>query len=135
MSLLSLSKRILNRDGASKQDAKKEAAKKPKKAKKSDEAESVASVVAGEIGLFPVVTEKSLRQHEKNTVTFRVHASVTKNQIIRAVEDALDTKVLSVRTARMNPKNRRRGLSVGRTNNWKKAYVLVEDIKSLTGGV
>ena len=72
----------------------------------------------------PLVTEKSTVGRElANLVTFAVDPRANKHEIQRAVETLFDVKVLSVRTMRMPPKQRRVGKNMGRKPEWKKALV------------
>lgn len=73
----------------------------------------------------PCLTEKSnLLQEVENTVTFKVDPRANKVEIKKAVEELFDVKVQSVRTVPVKGKKRRVGIkSMGRTNDWKKAYV------------
>ena len=73
----------------------------------------------------PCLTEKSnLLQEVENTVTFKVDPRANKIEIKNAVEELFDVKVKNVRTVPVKGKKRRVGIkSMGRTNDWKKAYV------------
>ena len=75
--------------------------------------------------LRPVVSERSFVQAEIGKYTFRVHADAHKTQIRQAVESLFDVKVVSVRTASVKSKPKRRGITAGRTRSWKKAIVQV----------
>ena len=72
----------------------------------------------------PVVSEKSyaLVQRER-TYVFEIHPRANKHQVREAVERLFDVKVESVRTARVQGKERRMRMHLGRTRSWKKAYV------------
>jgi large subunit ribosomal protein L23 len=71
----------------------------------------------------PVVSEKSYALMSANKYTFRVHADAHKTQIAQAVEEVFDVEVAKVRTISVKSKPKRRGTSVGRTRDWKKAIV------------
>ena len=71
----------------------------------------------------PVVSEKSYALIGEGKYTFRVDDRAHKTQIAHAIEEIFDVKVAAVRTAKVRPKPKRRGLSVGRTRGWKKAVV------------
>ncbi|BCO09969.1 50S ribosomal protein L23 [Desulfolithobacter dissulfuricans] len=77
----------------------------------------------------PCLTEKaSLAQELHGKVVFKVHPEANKIEIKRAVEELFDVKVSSVRTARMRGKKKRVGIkSVGRTSDWKKAYITLSE--------
>jgi large subunit ribosomal protein L23 len=71
----------------------------------------------------PVVSEKSYALIGEGKYTFRVDDRAHKTQIAHAVEEIFSVKVTAVRTAKVRPKPKRRGLSQGRTRGWKKAVV------------
>ena len=74
--------------------------------------------------LAPVVSEKSTFVADKNRqYVFRVADDATKPQIKAAVELLFKTKVDGVTVSRVKGKKKRFGRSMGRRNNWKKAYV------------
>ncbi len=75
----------------------------------------------------PVVSEKTYVLAEAGKYTFRVHDKAHKTQIRQAIEELFEVKVLSVRTASVKSKPKRRGRSVGRTRQWKKAIVQVRE--------
>jgi len=56
-------------------------------------------------------------------VCFEVARGANKIEIKRAVELLFKTKVASVRTEKKTGKVRRVGRSMGKTKDWKKAYV------------
>lgn len=77
--------------------------------------------------LSPLVTEKSTLATEKaNQVVFKVRREAGKNKIRTAIEDLFKVTVLEVRTSNFMGKKRRRGKSVGRQRDWKKAYVTLK---------
>ncbi|MBI3251281.1 MAG: 50S ribosomal protein L23 [Candidatus Andersenbacteria bacterium] len=128
MSLLSLTKKIV---GAKKPADK--AAKKPDSQPKIKQEAAAANnvVLAGEIGLSVILSERSISQQAGQTLVVRVLPHATKPVIAKAVEGLFRVKVLSVRTSRLHPKRRQRGTTIGRTQHWKKAYVTVDDISKL----
>ena len=73
----------------------------------------------------PVVTEKTYVLADAGKYTFRVHDHAHKTQIRQAVEQMFDVKVVAVRTASVKSKPKRRGVTSGRTRQWKKAIVQV----------
>ncbi len=77
----------------------------------------------------PCLTEKSnLLQEVENTVTFKVDPRANKIEIKKAVEELFDVKVQNVRTTPVKGKKRRVGIkSLGKTNDWKKAYVSLSE--------
>ena len=78
--------------------------------------------------LSPVVSEKSaLAADKSNQFAFKVVADATKPEIAGAVELMFDVKVDHVRTVNVRGKQKRFGATTGRRNNWKKAYVRLQD--------
>ena len=74
--------------------------------------------------IAPHVTEKtSLAMQNHNQYTFRVRRDATKTDIRKAIELMFDVKVAGVQVVNEPGKVRRFGRSVGRTQDWKKAYV------------
>jgi large subunit ribosomal protein L23 len=81
----------------------------------------------------PVITEKGLAAKEadgnrKNgpksgQLVFEVASKATKTEVKEAVQKIFNVKVLSVRTANFQGKERRRGKFAGYRPDWKKAYV------------
>ena len=83
-------------------------------------------MVAEEIILAPVVTEKSSMDMQEGKYTFRVAKKATKVQIKNAVEKLFEVKVLKVNTMTVNGKEKRVGVHQGRTSDWKKAIVIID---------
>src|ERR1039457_4116834 len=79
----------------------------------------------------PVVSEKTYVLSAANRYTFRVHSDAHKTQIRQAVEELFDVHVVEVRTLSVKSKPKRRGVSKGRTRNWKKAIVQVRAGESI----
>jgi len=74
--------------------------------------------------LAPHVTEKtSLAMQNNNQYAFRVRREATKTDIRKAVELMFEVKVQGVQVVNEPGKLRRFGRKVGRTQDWKKAYV------------
>ncbi len=72
----------------------------------------------------PCLTEKAaLLQESDGKVVLKVHPKANKIEIKRAVEKMFKVKVKDVRTASMHGKQKRVGKHVGRSNDWKKAYI------------
>ncbi len=86
-----------------------------------------------DIILKPVITEKSMMAMEEKKYTFLVHPDATKTQVKEAVEKLFEgTKVAKVNTMNQQGKTRRRGRTVGKTAQKKKAIVqLTEDSKDI----
>ena len=74
--------------------------------------------------IAPHVTEKtSLGMQNHNQYTFRVRRDANKTDIRQAVELMFDVKVKAVQVLNEPGKTRRFGKLMGRTQDWKKAYV------------
>ena len=95
-------------------------------------------MVAEEIILAPVVTEKSSADMQEGKYTFKVAKKATKVDIKNAVEKLFEVKVLKVNTMIVKGKEKRVGVHQGRTSDWKKAIVTIDtnasDIKYLGKG-
>ena len=95
-------------------------------------------MVAEEIILAPVVTEKSSADMQEGKYTFRVAKKATKIDVKNAVEKLFEVKVLKVNTMTVNGKEKRVGVHQGRTSDWKKAIVTIDtnvsDMKYLGKG-
>jgi len=74
--------------------------------------------------LAPHVTEKtSMAMANANQYAFRVRRDADKTEIKQAVELMFDVKVAGVQVVNEPGKERRFGRTIGRTQDWKKAYV------------
>jgi large subunit ribosomal protein L23 len=72
----------------------------------------------------PLVTEKSNIQKETdNQLTFEVDRRANRIEIRRAIEQIFSVKVASVRTMQVTGKVKRRGRTLGKRRDWKKAIV------------
>ncbi len=71
----------------------------------------------------PVVSEKSYALIAEGKYTFRVNDRAHKTQIAQAIEEIFNVKVNAVRTSKVRPKPKRRGLYAGETRAWKKAVI------------
>ncbi len=80
-------------------------------------------MLARQVIIEPVVSEKSYALMADGKYTFRVDARAHKTQVSRAVEEIFGVTVAEVRTMQVPSKPKRRGLHSGRTRGWKKAIV------------
>ena len=72
----------------------------------------------------PLMTEKSALAAElHNQVVFKVRRDATKAEIRQAVEMLFEVEVDGVQVANYRGKLKRFGMTRGRRDNWKKAYV------------
>ncbi len=71
-------------------------------------------MLASEIILRPIITEKSMRLAEnENKYTFSVDKSANKIQIARAIEELFKVKVVKVNKIKQMPKRKRVGQYTG----------------------
>ena len=95
-------------------------------------------MVAEDIIIKPIITEKSNMDMQEGKYTFKVAKKATKVEIRNAVEKLFDVKVLKVNTINVKGKEKRVGVHFGRTSDWKKAIVTIDtdagDIKYLGKG-
>lgn len=76
----------------------------------------------------PLITEKGNQLKEDSSiVTFEVARDANKIEIKRAIEDAFDVKVKNVNTTVIRGKVKRVGHNLGQRNNWKKAFITLEE--------
>lgn len=76
----------------------------------------------------PLISEKgNLLKEDSGIVTFEVARDANKVEIKRAIEDAFDVKVKTVNTAIIRGKVKRVGSNLGQRNNWKKAFITLEE--------
>lgn len=83
-------------------------------------------MIAEEIIVRPIVTEKSNDGLQEGKYTFEVNKKTTKVEIAKAVEKLFNVKVLKVNTMTVKGKQKRVGVHVGRTSDWKKAIVTID---------
>ena len=81
------------------------------------------NLLAHDIIVRPVITEKSNRMMEQNKYTFEVLPQANKIQIKEAVEAVFKVKVEKVNTVKIRSKPKRLGAFLGRSRSWKKAIV------------
>ena len=89
-------------------------------------------MLAHDIIIAPVITEKSMSGIADKKYTFKVAANATKPEIANAVEVMFGVKVACVNTINMKKKPKRLGVHAGYTSEWKKAVVtLTADSKTI----
>lgn len=75
----------------------------------------------------PHISEKAaILGDSANQAVFRVASDARKGEIKEAVEQLFSVKVAAVRTANVKGKSKRMGARNGKRNDWKKAYVSLE---------
>ena len=93
-------------------------------------------MVAEEVIVRPIITEKSNDGLQAGKYTFKVAKKATKVEIAKAVEKLFGVKVLKVNTVSVKGKEKRVGVHQGRTADWKKAIVFIDqnpEVKSYLG--
>ena len=83
-------------------------------------------MVAEDIIIAPVITEEASTRIAEGKYTFKVAKKATKIDIKNAVEKLFEVKVLDVRTISVKGKEKRVGVHLGRTSDWKKAIVTID---------
>ena len=83
-------------------------------------------MLAEEIIVKPIITEKSNTAIQEGKYTFRVAKKATKVDIAKAVEKLFNVKVLKVNTMNVSGKSKRVGVHQGKTSDWKKAIVFID---------
>ena len=83
-------------------------------------------MLAEEIIIAPVITEKSNDEMQMGKYTFEVNKKATKVEIANAVEKLFNVKVLNVNTMTVKGKTKRVRYVEGKTSDWKKAIVTID---------
>ena len=87
---------------------------------------------AYDIIIKPIITEQSMEATEEKKYVFPVAMDANKIEIKKAIEEIFGVKVEKVNTIRMDGKEKRMGVHIGRRANWKKAMVkLTADSKTI----
>ena len=87
---------------------------------------------AYDIVIKPIITEQSMEATEEKKYVFQVANDANKIEIKKAIEEIFGVKVEKVNTIRMDGKEKRMGVHIGRRANWKKAMVkLTADSKTI----
>lgn len=85
-----------------------------------------------DIIIKPIITERSMDDMEFKKYTFEVNPRANKSEIKKAVEKVFGVKVEKVNTQNVIGKKTRRGITVGKKKDWKKAIVtLTNDSKEI----
>jgi large subunit ribosomal protein L23 len=75
----------------------------------------------------PILTERSSEMSERqNKYSFRVDRRANKIEIKNAVEELFKVKVVDVNTVVVRGKKKRVRYHIGRTTDWKKAFVTLK---------
>ena len=84
-------------------------------------------MVAQDIIIRPIITEKSMAGIAEKRYTFEVAKAATKIDVARAVEELFKVKVAKVNTLHVRGHMRRQGRYEGYTASWKKAVVTLSE--------
>ncbi|MDO4793404.1 50S ribosomal protein L23 [Filifactor villosus] len=84
-------------------------------------------MLAHDIIIRPIITEKSMELAEDKKYTFVVAKSANKIQIKQAAEEVFGVQVKKVYTMNYRGKVKRMGRNVGRTASFKKAIIQLKD--------
>ena len=90
-------------------------------------------MIAQDIIIRPIITEKSMLGAAEKKYTFEVAKSANKIEIAKACEELFNVKVAKVNTLNVRGQFRRQGrFNGGYTKSWKKAIVtLAADSKNI----
>lgn len=83
-------------------------------------------MVAEDVIIRPIITEKSNSAIVEGKYTFEVNKKATKIEIRNAVEKLFQVKVKNVSTMNVKGKPKRQGAHQGMTSDWKKAIVTID---------
>lgn len=83
-------------------------------------------MLAHEIIIRPIMTEKTMGGMPNKKYTFKVAKDAGKIEIAKAVEKVFGVKVSKVNTLKVRGRYRRKGKYSGYTASWKKAYVTLK---------
>ena len=87
---------------------------------------------AYDIIIKPIITEQSMEATAEKKYVFQVANDANKIEIKKAIEEIFGVKVEKVNTIRMDGKEKRMGVHIGRRASWKKAVVtLTADSKTI----
>ncbi|MGN0642612.1 MAG: 50S ribosomal protein L23 [Huintestinicola sp.] len=89
-------------------------------------------MLAQDIIIKPIITEKSMSGLQDKKYTFKVAKNANKIEIAKACEELFGVEVASVNTMNCRGRAKRVGLNRGTTPAWKKAIVtLTADSKTI----
>ena len=78
----------------------------------------------------PCLTEKGDQLQENyGKAVIKVDSRANKVEIKEAIEQIFNVKVANVRTSKVRGKQKRVGRYMGRTSDWKKAYITLKEGK------
>lgn len=89
-------------------------------------------MVAQDVIIKPIITERSMEALGMKKYTFKVAKNANKIEIAKAVEELFGVKVAKVNTISVKGRFRRMGRNEGFKPDWKKAIVtLTEESKTI----
>ena len=89
-------------------------------------------MLAQDIILKPIITEKSMDGLQSSKYTFKVAKNANKIEIAKAAEELFGVKVASVNTMTCRGRSKRMGMHAGYKPDWKKAVItLAEGSKTI----
>lgn len=83
-------------------------------------------MLAQEVVIKPIITEKSMSGIQNMRYTFKVAKNANKVDIAKAVEELFDVKVAKVNTLTVRGRQKRMGMHTGFQPDWKKAIVTLK---------
>jgi len=86
---------------------------------------------AYDIILEPIISEKSMGLMQDKKYTFKVAQNANKIEIKKAVEEIFKVEVEKVTTLNVRGRQKRVGVHVGKTPDWKKAIVKLKGTKTI----
>ncbi len=88
-------------------------------------------MLAREIIIRPIISERSFDMMEMNRYTFEVAKEANKIEIAKAVSEIFGVTVTNVNTVNVKSKPKRLRYQIGRTRTWKKAIVTIAEGESI----
>ncbi len=113
--------------------AKKESVKRAREDKKTAEEKSAKKRYgnAHRVLVRPLVTEKASVMGALGKYFFEVAGDANKIEIAKAIQDVYGVKPISVNIIRMRGKRVRRGRTIGKRKDWKKAVITLKKGESI----
>ncbi len=84
-------------------------------------------MIAYNVIIRPIVTERSFDLMNDNKYTFEVAKDATRTQVKAAIEEIFNVHVVKVNTLNVKPKPKRVRYTKGYTRSWKKAIVTLAE--------
>lgn len=84
-------------------------------------------MVAHDIIIKPIITEKAMSGMAMKKYTFKVSKGANKIEIAKAIEEIFKVTVSKVNTISVRGRLRRQGKYQGYTSSWKKAVVTLKE--------